>query len=610
MINRFISVNKGHHLTGNRAAMIADESLFGTLILNKSHEILFIDQRAKEVLSNSFESVNLSQSIKFLWNTTMATTEEGHPIPYENTPFSRAVETCEAQSNVLVIRQNDGSNQYLSVWCIPIVQSDESIPFSVVCYVSHVPTVSSYKQAGDIFLNNYASQTSNLLWMVDEETNLIYANAAFFKYFTLTPDDLFKKITQVVPEAAVRAFYDDHIKVLQTNGSVTKEQKLRLADGTTPFFLIHIFPIADENGKKLAGGHAVHLPDKFEIENRLREENEQLLNINRAAHNAIWEWDMQSGNVFRNEHLLEMIGYPIEETMDLDWWLNHVHGEDRDRLQQTITDAARRKQMSWEESYRFKCADDSYKYIVDSGFVVYENNQPVKMIGSLKDVTEIRLLENRLVKEKLQKQKEISETMIEVQERERMQLGVELHDNVNQILTSVRLYVAMLNPESPADKGIKEKCIDYLDMAMEEIRKLSRDLVAPQLKENTLVENIKLLINDINGCNNLKINFSYSHEADLISAGKKLALFRITQEQVKNILKYSKACQADILLQYKNNYVELIIKDNGVGFNPQKTLRGVGLSSIHERTRFYNGNVEIKTSEGKGCMIKVNIPLP
>jgi PAS domain S-box-containing protein len=318
---------------------------------------------------------------------------------------------------------------------------------------------------------------------------------------------------------------------------------------------------------------------------------------------------MVTGNIFRNEHLLEMIGYPIEETMNLDWWLDHVHPEDIERLKATINDAAQRKQMSWEESYRFKCADDSYKYFVDRGFVVYLNNQPVKMIGSLKDVTELRVLENRLVKEKLQKQKEISETMIQVQERERTRLGVELHDNVNQILTSLRLYVAMLNPEGPADKGIRDKCLSYVDMAMEEIRKLSRDLVVPQLKGNTLVENIKSLIDDINGCDSVKINFAYSHENDLLSPGKKLALFRITQEQVKNILKYSKSNEANILLQYKNNYVELIIKDNGVGFNPRKTLRGVGLSSIHERARFYNGNVEIKTAEGKGCTIKVNMPI-
>jgi signal transduction histidine kinase len=219
------------------------------------------------------------------------------------------------------------------------------------------------------------------------------------------------------------------------------------------------------------------------------------------------------------------------------------------------------------------------------------------------------VLENRLVKEKLQKQKEISETMIEVQERERMRLGIELHDNVNQILTSLKLYIAMLNPDKPGEKEIQDKCLTYAGTTIEEIRKLSKDLVVPQLKGNTLVENIKSLISDINGCNDLKINFTYTHEADLLSAGKKLALFRITQEQIKNILKYSKAQDATIYLQYKNNDVELIIQDNGIGFDTRKTLRGVGLSSIQERTWFYNGNVQIKTAEGKGCTLKVNIPV-
>jgi signal transduction histidine kinase len=247
--------------------------------------------------------------------------------------------------------------------------------------------------------------------------------------------------------------------------------------------------------------------------------------------------------------------------------------------------------------------------VIDRGFVVYENNQPVKMIGSLKDVTEVKELENRLMEEKLKKQKEISETMIQVQEKERTRLGVELHDNVNQILTSLRLYVGMLNPESPNEKTIRDKCLSYVDTAVEEIRKLSRDLVVPQLKGNTLVENIQLLIRDINTCNGLKIKFTHTHETDLLSPGKKLALFRITQEQVKNILKYSKAKEATIYLEYKDDNVELIIKDDGIGFNPKKTFQGVGLSSIHERARFYNGRVEIMTAEGKGCTLKVNIPL-
>ena len=157
------------------------------------------------------------------------------------------------------------------------------------------------------------------------------------------------------------------------------------------------------------------------------------------------------------------------------------------------------------------------------------------MIGSLKDVTELKELKARLVEEKLQKQKEISEAMIQVQERERIRLGVELHDNVNQILTSLRLYIAMLTPAKPGEKEIKDKCVGYVDTAMEEIRKLSKELVVPQLKKRSLVENIKSLVNEINCCGALKITFTYSHEIDLLSPGKKLALFRIIQEQVKNI---------------------------------------------------------------------------
>jgi len=608
MRNHFTSVNK-EGLKENHGSAVK-ESVFGVLMLSRTREVLYIDQKAKEVLSISFVSNTLFQNIQFLWKNNMAiTTGKGDPVSYEKSPFAKVLETSEAQCDLLVIWRNDGSNQHLYFRCMPVFFPGETLPFSVVCYVYDITSDTQDRKSVKKFFNGFANQTSNFLWMIDEETNLLYANQAFLRYFGLAQKSLPDKIINVVPEAVASALYNDHIKVLQTNGPVRKEQKLRLADGTTSHFLVYIFPFTDENGKKMAGGHAAQLPDKYEIENQLRETNEQLLNINRAALNAIWEWDMKTGKIFRNQHLLDMIGYPVEETNDLNWWLDHLHPEDREQLTTTMNDAAEKRQMSWEQAYRFKCADDSYKYVIDRGFVVYENNQPVKMIGSLKDVTEVKELENRLMEEKLKKQKEISETMIQVQEKERTRLGVELHDNVNQILTSLRLYVGMLNPESPNEKTIRDKCLSYVDTAVEEIRKLSRDLVVPQLKGNTLVENIQLLIRDINTCNGLKIKFTHTHETDLLSPGKKLALFRITQEQVKNILKYSKAKEATIYLEYKDDNVELIIKDDGIGFNPKKTFQGVGLSSIHERARFYNGRVEIMTAEGKGCTLKVNIPL-
>jgi signal transduction histidine kinase len=81
------------------------------------------------------------------------------------------------------------------------------------------------------------------------------------------------------------------------------------------------------------------------------------------------------------------------------------------------------------------------------------------------------------------------------------------------------------------------------------------------------------------------------------------------QEQLKNILAHSRATTVDICLQYSRGEVQLLIRDNGVGFDASLTSRGIGLSNIHERTNFYNGTVSIQSSPGNGCTLEVCIPV-
>ncbi|MDZ4796187.1 MAG: PAS domain-containing sensor histidine kinase, partial [Bacteroidota bacterium] len=264
---------------------------------------------------------------------------------------------------------------------------------------------------------------------------------------------------------------------------------------------------------------------------------------------------------------------------------------------------------SWEDEYQFKCADGTYKHMHDKGYVVYENGLPVKMIGSLRDVSGLKELENQLLEEKLQRQKEISETVIRVQEKERTRIGHELHDNVNQILSTVKLFVEMIKPVRKEEIEIKQKSIDYILLAVEEIRKLSKELVVPQLNQKGLVAGIDCLIEDIHFSTSVKVKFTHDHENDLLSSGKKITLFRIIQEQLKNILKHSKASHVDIYLQCKDGNVQLTIKDNGVGFDTRQKQRGIGLSNIFDRTRFYSGTVDIQTAPGNGCQIIVTIPI-
>jgi signal transduction histidine kinase len=145
-------------------------------------------------------------------------------------------------------------------------------------------------------------------------------------------------------------------------------------------------------------------------------------------------------------------------------------------------------------------------------------------------------------------------------------------------------------------------------MAIDEIRKLSKELVVPQLQSESLVASVKTLIDDIHLSSAIKIKFTHDHESELLTPGKKVTLFRILQEQMKNIISHSHASHVDIYLQCKDGDIQLIIRDDGVGFNSNQTHQGIGLSNIYERTRFYNGKVDVQTSPGKGCMLTVTIP--
>ena len=455
------------------------------------------------------------------------------------------------------------------------------------------------------FMNN----TPNMIWVVDEDASLVFANRVFFEYFRLTEDALNRKISEIMPLEVADALYEKHQKVLQTGKPCKTNEKGKMADGSPAMFHITIFPVENIKGRKMLGGIAINYADEYNAEKKLAKVTERLKNITRITSDAIWEWDMLSGDIFRNEKLVEMTGYLPKEHAGLAWWLTRVHPEDRNQLTDTLKDVTDNGLQSWESEYRFLCADGEYKNMLDRGFVIYEKGMPVKMIGSLTDITDAKMMENLLIEEKLRQFKNISETALRVQEQERSRLGREMHDNVNQILSTIKMFIGLLTPANAEEKEVKQKAIEYSILAIEEIRKLSREMVAPQLDGGSLTDNIQKLVADIKLSAAIKIKFTHDSENELLSPGKKLTLFRIAQEQLKNILKYSQAKQVDIFLQIKNEQVQLIVKDDGVGFDMKKTNTGVGLASIRDRAKYYNGKMEINTAPGKGCEVIVNIPL-
>ena len=592
--------------------LLFDELNAGVFLLDSQGELVMANKKAASILG--FSSFELGEAGFFSqqWQELQFLSTSGIPVTMANTACMRSLESGQPHAEVLMARQANGRNRWIHFNANPLLDSEKK-PYAVLTSIldfTDEEELHKDLRDTDTLFRSFLDKTPNLAWVLDEDANLLFASASFCQYFGLNEEQaLHKNIFTIIPTTVAETLHDKHLQVLETGNTTETVEKLKWSDGTNFIFHVTIFPIDTGSGKRMIGGNAVNLADKYAVEKQLREANDRLLLLSRATSDAIWEWDMQTGYIFRNDALMDMIGYQGEDVRGLSWWLRRIHPDDRNRVTDTIKDATDKGRHSWEDEYRFKCFDGSYIHIQDHGFVVYENGLPVKMIGSLQDVTELKQLESQLTNEKLQRQKEISETVIRVQEKERTRIGHELHDNVNQILSTTKLFVEMLTPINDEEKKLREKSITYLLTAIEEIRKLSKELVVPQLKEKGLVESIYTLIEDIQTAGKLNIKFVHDVENELLSPGKKVTIFRIVQEQFKNILKYSQASEAHVYLESKNDNVNLVIQDDGIGFDPKKTHRGIGLSNIHDRARFYNGEVRIEAAPGRGCSVFVSIPI-
>lgn len=589
------------------------EGLSGVLFQDSNGELIAANQKLATMFDTSLEKLYLLRNIPSLWtNEWNIADEEGNPVSFEESTFRLAQKTKLGQRKIFVITLPNGGKHWM-LFNSQILEEDENGLCSVVTSVidlTHEHKLRSELKDGEHLVKAFLQETPNMAWVIDEEEVLLFASKAFLQYFNVSENAAIgKKITDVVPSAIFQDLYIQHLEVLDRGQPIQVTQQRELASGRTIVSHINLFPIIMPSGRRLVGGQAVNIADKSKLEKELMRAQERLLTLNRATSDAIWEWDMQTGHIYRNDTLMEMIGYQPDNSRGLSWWLRRIHPEDRNRVADKVKEAADHLRQSWQDSYRFKCADGNYKFVQDRGFVVYENGLPVKMIGSLQDISAIKELETKLNDERLQRQKEISETIIQVSEAERTKLGHELHDNVNQILSTAKLFVDMLAAADAEQQVMKDKCTDYLTLAIEEIRKLSRDLVAPQLKEEKLSDSIRLLVQDIEMAHDMEIVFDYDATCERLSQAKKVMLFRIVQEQLKNIIKHSEAMRTEIYLMRKNGFVELRIADNGKGFDPTQTHRGIGLSNIYERTKFYSGTVDVEAAPGKGCTIKVGIPL-
>ena len=280
-----------------------------------------------------------------------------------------------------------------------------------------------------------------------------------------------------------------------------------------------------------------------------------------------------------------------------------------------FTDRAQRavkgEQISFETRYDLKNESSLWYHI---RLLPIPNNEKeiFGFVLACTDITQRKLLENQLERERMEKQLEITNAVITAEENERQEIGRELHDNIQQILVSSRLFLSMVKKNDISESGISylQQTDQMIMSAINEIRNLSHSMITPFMEKTTLKEAIEKVVFNTTSTSGIKINMEvFGLDEEKLSEKLRLTTYRIIQEQFNNILKYAKATK--VLLKIAQDYekLTLTIQDNGIGFDMSKKPAGIGLMNIKTRASLFNGEVTIRSSPGQGFELSVMMKL-
>ena len=371
-------------------------------------------------------------------------------------------------------------------------------------------------------------------------------------------------------------------------------------------------------GPPIVRGYARDITESRMAEENLRKSEARLKEAQAITHISNWEIDLVQNVHTWSDEFYKIYGLNKGEVQpSAEAFLSFMHPEDAEFAQKKVQKAFDTlKDSSF--NFRFIRKDGITRHgYTEWKFEFDKKGKPLRLYGIIQDITERtqaeeerKRLELKLMEQQRNEQLTITATALEAQEKERNDIGSELHDNVNQILVGTKILLSTLKNTSERDKNLVDSCIVNLQDAIDENRKIAHALVTPDLDTDTLVDQIKKLAQSMLQAAALQIKIDTSaYNESLLDKQRKLAIYRIAQEQCTNIVKYAKAELINISLSTANKVFKMTITDNGIGMKQGKKTAGIGLRNINSRLSVFNGKAIIITAPGKGFTLEIEIPV-
>jgi PAS domain S-box-containing protein len=348
----------------------------------------------------------------------------------------------------------------------------------------------------------------------------------------------------------------------------------------------------------------------------LLKNNEETLNKAQAISKVgNWEWNIQTGELSWSKELyriFELEGHPSQTLFET--YRKKFHPDDLYKLDEAIQNALN-KGEGFTYEHRIICNDGSIKYILGIGEVIEDaSGKVIGLKGTGQDITERKQAEEAL-NERTTQLRELSTHLQDIREDERTKIAREIHDELGQQLTGLKMEITWLKKKSLQDDPVIinkfDDTISLVDETVKSIRRITAELRPSIIDDLGFNAALEWLVTDFGNRMSIKIAYRNNFDDANISPAVSIGLFRILQESLTNIARHAGADTVSIKIEKVKDRVRLSVQDNGVGFDiaAKKDYLTFGLLGIKERAGKMQGDCSIVSEPGAGTAVEVSIPL-
>ena len=333
------------------------------------------------------------------------------------------------------------------------------------------------------------------------------------------------------------------------------------------------------------------------------------------SHIGSWAWNVKSGELFWSRETFRIFGFDPDRTLPsmTETFLSRIHPEDRLRIEQGINDALK-EPVEYAVDYRILLPDGSIRHIHDVVYpLINDTGQVVERYGLVIDVTS-RKRAGEKVQHSFGLMRALAARLERVREEERARVAREIHDQLGQAMTAIKMDLAALRHELPRElkqASVRtQRSLKLVEETIKVVRRIAAELRPGILDDLGLDAAVEWAAEDFEARTGITCRVRLPDSELALDPDLATALFRIFQETLTNVARHANATQVDVTLARTESGLSLEVHDNGKGISEEELQEGrsLGILGMRERALLLGGKLTIAGGAECGTTVRVWVP--